>query len=169
MQNMPFNGIFVLHPARLPSRGSLVRRSHMSAVHPSNVGYGQGNRVAEDEEEGAELLQDDTAEDADMNALIEELKLRDFRLTYCGVDMSKGECGWRVWLDSVVRKCGWKVCHAARSSSRADSPTTTTLKGNRCGICLSTVSMLTSLVAMLVVATSQPGYIVLPKGSTASR
>ena len=56
----------------------------MSAVHPSNVGYGQGNSTAEDEEEGAELLQDDTAEDADMDALIEELKLRDFRLTYCG-------------------------------------------------------------------------------------
>ena len=80
-------------------------RSHMSAVHPSNVGYGQGNSTAEDEEEGAELLQDDTAEDADMNALIEELKLRDFRLTYCGVDMSKGECGEEVWLGSVVGKC----------------------------------------------------------------
>ena len=77
----------------------------MSVVHPSNVGYGQGNSTAEDEEEGAELLQDDTAEDADMNALIEELKLRDFRLTYCGVDMSKGE--W--WLGSVVEQCGWTV------------------------------------------------------------
>ena len=58
---------------------------------PARADYGQVS-TADDVEGGVELrglADEDKDEDEDTNALLEELQLREFRMTWCGIDFSK--------------------------------------------------------------------------------